>query len=107
MIPGEILPAGEPVELNQGRPRVRLVVRNTGDRPVQVGSHYHFAAANPALDFDRGAAWGRRLDVPAGTAVRFEPGVTREVTLVPFAGRRIIPGLRPEHAGPLDGEPGP
>jgi urease subunit beta len=77
-------------------------VTNTGDRPVQVGSHYHFAAANPALDFDRGAAWGRRLDVPAGTAVRFEPGVTREVTLVPFAGRRIIPGLRAEYAGPLD-----
>jgi urease subunit beta len=104
--PGEIMIGEEPVALNPGRDRVAVTVTNTGDRPVQVGSHYHFAAANPALDFDRGVAWGRRLDVPAGTAVRFEPGVTREVTLVPFAGRRTIPGLRPEHAGPLDGEPG-
>jgi urease subunit beta len=101
--PGEIIPGSEPVVLNPGRERVAVTVTNTGDRPVQVGSHYHFAAANPALDFDRGAAWGRRLDVPAGTAVRFEPGVIREVTLVPFAGRRVIPGLRAEHAGPLDG----
>jgi urease subunit beta len=104
--PGEIMIGEEPVALNPGRDRFAVTVTNTGDRPVQVGSHYHFAAANPALDFDRGVAWGRRLDVPAGTAVRFEPGVTREVTLVPFAGRRTIPGLRPEHAGPLDGEPG-
>jgi urease subunit beta len=104
--PGEIMIGEEPVALNPGRDRVAVTVTNTGDRPVQVGSHYHFAAANPALDFDRGVAWGRRLDVPAGTAARFEPGVTREVTLVPFAGRRTIPGLRPEHAGPLDGEPG-
>ncbi|HEV7647217.1 MAG TPA: urease subunit beta [Actinophytocola sp.] len=94
MIPGEVLPAGEPVELNPGRPRVRLVVRNTGDRPVQVGSHYHFAVANPALEFDRDAAAGHRLDVPAGTSVRFEPGVEREVSLVPLAGRRVVPGLR-------------
>ncbi len=94
MVPGEILPAAEPVELNPGRPRVRLVVRNTGDRPVQVGSHYHFAAANPGLEFDRDAARGHRLDVPAGTSVRFEPGVEREVSLVPLAGRRVVPGLR-------------
>jgi len=94
MVPGEILPAAEPVELNPGRPRVRLVVRNTGDRPVQVGSHYHFAAANPGLEFDRDAARGQRLDVPAGTSVRFEPGVEREVDLVPLAGRRVVPGLR-------------
>lgn len=94
MIPGEILPAAEPVELNPGRPRVSLVVRNTGDRPVQVGSHYHFAATNPALEFDRVLAEGHRLDVPAGTSVRFEPGVEREVSLVPLAGRRVVPGLR-------------
>jgi urease subunit beta len=94
MVPGEIFPAAEPVELNPGRPRVRLVVRNTGDRPVQVGSHYHFAAANPGLEFDRDAARGQRLDVPAGTSVRFEPGVEREVDLVPLAGRRVVPGLR-------------
>ncbi|MPZ81541.1 MAG: urease subunit beta [Actinophytocola sp.] len=101
MIPGEVVPAAEPVELNPGRPRVRLVVRNTADRPVQVGSHYHFAAANPGLEFDRDQAWGHRLDIPAGTSVRFEPGVEREVTLVPLAGRRIVPGLRAELAGEL------
>lgn len=94
MIPGEILLADEPVELNPGRPRTVLVVRNTGDRPVQVGSHYHFAAANPGLEFDREAARGHRLDIPAGTSVRFEPGVEREVSLVPLAGRRVVPGLR-------------
>jgi urease subunit beta len=105
VIPGEIITGEDPVPLNPGQDRVAVTVTNTGDRPVQVGSHYHFAAANPALDFDRGAAWGRRLDVPAGTAVRFEPGVTREVTLVPFAGRRIIRGLRAEQAGQLDGRP--
>lgn len=103
MIPGEVITARDPVPLNPGKPRTAVTVTNTGDRPVQVGSHYHFAAANPALDFDRGAAWGHRLDVPAGTAVRFEPGVTREVTLVPLAGRRLVPGLRPEYAGPLEG----
>ncbi len=103
MIPGEVRHGPGPVPLNPGRDRAVVTVTNTGDRPVQVGSHYHFAAANPALDFDRAAAWGRRLDVPAGTAVRFEPGVTREVSLVPLGGRRIVPGLRPEHAGPLDG----
>ena len=94
MRPGEIIPADEPIELNPGRPRVTLVVRNTADRPVQVGSHYHFAAVNPGLEFDRQAAWGHRLDVPAGTSVRFEPGVEREVSLVPIAGNRVVPGLR-------------
>ena len=102
MRPGEIIPAEEPVERNPGRPRVTLVVRNTADRPVQVGSHYHFAAVNPGLEFDREAAWGHRLDVPAGTSVRFEPGVEREVSLVPIAGKRIVPGLRKEWAGELD-----
>ena len=104
MIPGEIVPGGTPVPLNPGRDRAVVIVTNTGDRPVQVGSHYHFAAANQALEFDRAAAWGHRLDVPAGTAIRFEPGVTREVSLVPLGGRRIVPGLRPEQAGPLDGQ---
>jgi urease subunit beta len=94
VIPGEILPADAPVELNPGRARVVLVVRNAGDRPVQVGSHYHFAATNPGLEFDRAAADGHRLDIPAGTSVRFEPGVEREVSLVPLAGRRVVPGLR-------------
>ena len=101
MIPGEILLAAGPVEINAGRPVTGLVVRNTGDRPVQVGSHYHFAEANPALSFDRAAAWGQRLAVPAGTAVRFEPGVTREVALVPLAGARIVPGLRGACGGAL------
>jgi urease subunit beta len=103
VIPGEVIPGDVPVPLNPRRDRATVTVTNTGDRPVQVGSHYHFAAANPALAFDRDAAWGRRLDVPAGTAVRFEPGVTRQVQLVPLGGRRMVPGLRPEQAGPLDG----
>jgi urease subunit beta len=80
-----------------------LVVVNRGDRPVQVGSHYHFAEANPALAFDRTAAWGQRLAVAAGTAVRFEPGIEREVTLVPLGGTRLVPGLRGEAGGPLGG----
>jgi urease subunit beta len=101
VIPGEILPGNGPVEINVGRPETTLVVTNTGDRPVQVGSHYHFAEANPALEFDRAAAWGRRLAVAAGTAVRFEPGVAREVILVPLAGARVVPGLRGEAGGPL------
>ena len=101
MRPGEIIPADEPVELNPGRERTVLTVVNAADRPVQVGSHYHFAAANPGLEFDRKAAWGKRLDVPAGTSVRFEPGVEREVTLVPIAGRRVVPGLRREWSGAL------
>jgi len=103
MIPGEIQFSDGPVEINAGRPALTLRVANTGDRPVQVGSHYHFAEANPALEFDRDAAWGHRLAVPAGTSVRFEPGVPREVELVPLAGRRIVPGLRGECGGPLDG----
>lgn len=102
MIPGEVFPADGEIELNAGRPRVEVVVANTGDRPIQVGSHYHFAAANPALEFDREAAWGHRLDIPAGTSVRFEPGISRAVTLVAIGGRRVVPGLRPEYAGALD-----
>jgi len=94
VIPGEIIPGDGPVVLNAGRPVITLVVVNTGDRPVQVGSHYHFAQANPALAFDRDAAWGHRLDIAAGTAVRFEPGIDREVSLVPLAGARVVPGLR-------------
>jgi urease subunit beta len=93
-VPGEVIVGTGPVLLNAGRPVRTLLVVNTGDRPVQVGSHYHLAAANPALRFDRAAAWGHRLDIPAGTAVRFEPGVTREVSVVPLAGRRLVPGLR-------------
>ena len=96
---GEIIPGDGPVELNPGRERVRLIVRNLGDRPVQVGSHYHFAAVNPGLEFDRDAARGHRLDVAAGTSVRFEPGIEREVDLVPLRGGRRVPGLRSEHAG--------
>ncbi|MEU6645246.1 urease subunit beta [Saccharomonospora sp. NPDC046836] len=94
MRPGEIIPAAEPVQLNPGRPRTRLLVRNTGDRPVQVGSHFHFAVVNTGLEFDRDAAQGKRLDIPAGTAARFEPGVEREVDLVPLAGNAVVPGLR-------------
>ena len=101
MIPGGIEYGDGPVEINAGRPELPLTVRNTGDRPVQVGSHYHFAEANPALDFDRVAARGHRLGVPAGTSVRFEPGIAREVVLVPLAGDRIVPGLRGEVGGPL------
>ncbi len=105
MIPGEVLTAEGEIELNPDRPVIELVVENTGDRPVQVGSHYHLAAANPALDLDRDAAWGHRLDIPAGTSVRFEPGVSRTVALVPLAGARTVPGLRHEHAGPFDRDP--
>jgi urease subunit beta len=94
VIPGEIITGEEPVALNAGRPELTLIVSNTGDRPVQVGSHFHFAQANAALAFDRDAAWGHRLSIPAGTAVRFEPGVAREVTLVPLAGNRHVPGLQ-------------
>ncbi|MEV0969299.1 urease subunit beta [Microtetraspora glauca] len=105
MIPGEIVYGETPVPLNPGRDRISLRVVNTADRPIQIGSHYHFAAANPGLEFDRRAAWGTRLDVPAGTAIRFEPGIERDVTLVPLAGHRVVPGLRPEWAGPLDPRP--
>ena len=103
MIPGEILPSDGTIALNPGRDRVVLAVENSGDRPIQVGSHYHFAATNPALSFDRQAARGYRLDIPAGTSVRFEPGMSRQVTLVALAGSRVVPGLRPEWSGPLDG----
>lgn len=103
MIPGEILCGPEPVTLFAGRETIDLVVVNAGDRPIQVGSHYHFAETNPALDFDRAAARGFRLAIPAGTSVRFEPGIEREVTLVALTGRRIVAGLRGQVAGPLDG----
>lgn len=99
------MPGDTPIPLNPGRERRTLRVVNTADRPIQVGSHYHFAATNPGLEFDREAAWGTRLDVPSGTAIRFEPGIERDVTLVPLAGHRIVPGLRLEWAGPLDGGP--
>jgi urease subunit beta len=102
VIPGEYVHPEGTIPLNPGRERVTVRVVNTADRPVQVGSHYHFAACNPGLDFDRQAAWGMRLDVPAGTAIRFEPGVERDVSLVPLAGHRVVPGLRAEQAGALD-----
>ncbi|MDA7427996.1 urease subunit beta [Primorskyibacter aestuariivivens] len=101
MIPGELLPAEGMLTLNAGRTARRVMVANTGDRPVQVGSHYHFAEANPALDFDRHTALGMRLDIPAGTAVRFEPGQRREVTLVPYMGRRHIYGFNQHIMGEL------
>jgi urease subunit beta len=107
MIPGEIIPGTGEIEINVGRPVLALTVRNTGDRPVQVGSHYHFAESNTALDFDRDAAWGHRLAVPAGTSVRFEPGMPRDIELVPLAGLRIVPGLRGLAGGPLDTVPPP
>jgi urease subunit beta len=93
VIPGEVLPADGVIETLPGRPRRELEVTNTGDRPVQVGSHFHFAQTNRALRFDRQAAHGHRLDIAAGTAVRFEPGITRTVLLVPLAGTRVVPGL--------------
>jgi urease beta subunit len=101
MIPGEIETADGDIELNAGLARTTITVANTGDRPVQVGSHYHFAETNPALHFDRAAARGQRLDIAAGTAVRFEPGQTREVTLVPFQGRREVFGFRGDVMGAL------
>jgi urease beta subunit len=102
MIPGEILPAEGEITLNAGRDTVTLSVANTGDRPVQVGSHYHFFETNAALAFDRDKARGCRLDIPAGTAVRFEPGQTREVTLVAYAGHRVVHGFNALIAGPLE-----
>ncbi|HTX00307.1 MAG TPA: urease subunit beta [Acidimicrobiales bacterium] len=101
MIPGEILPADGAVALSSA-PLLEVDVVNAGDRPVQVGSHYHFAEANPALRFDRRAAHGMRLAIPAGTSVRFEPGIERRVPLVPLAGRRRVLGLRGEVGGALD-----
>jgi len=102
MIPGEIIAAAGDIELNPGRPVTDLVVVNAGDRPVQVGSHVHFPDANAALDFDRAAAHGCRLDIPAGTAVRFEPGIAQRVSLVPIAGARIVPGIALPATGALD-----
>ena len=101
MIPGEIIPAGGDIELNPGALVVTLLVANTGDRPIQVGSHYHFFETNSALAFDRGAARGTRLDIAAGTAVRFEPGQSREVDLVPFGGARRVFGFRGAVMGEL------
>mgnify|MGYP003353008757 CR=1 FL=1 len=101
MIPGEMKVDGGDIELNGGRRTVTLPVANTGDRPIQVGSHYHFAETNSALDFDRKAATGYRLDIPAGTAVRFEPGQSRTVRLVPFRGRREVYGFRGDVMGKL------
>jgi len=101
IIPGEILPAAGEIELNAGRATVTLIVANTGDRPIQVGSHYHFFETNPALSFDRAITRGHRLDIAAGTAVRFEPGQSREVRLVPVVGKRTIYGFRQEVMGKL------
>jgi urease subunit beta len=102
MIPGEIITADGDIELNQGAETTTVTVANTGDRPVQVGSHYHFFETNAALDFDREAAHGMRLDIAAGTAVRFEPGQTRQVTLVPLAGARRVFGFNGKVMGGLE-----
>lgn len=101
MIPGELMPAAGDIELNAGRETLTLTVANTGDRPVQVGSHFHFFEVNEALSFDRDRARGMRLDIPAGTAVRFEPGDEREIILVPFVGERQVYGLNAKVNGPL------
>ena len=101
MIPGEIMTADGAIEINKGRKAATLAVSNTGDRPIQVGSHYHFFETNPALKFDRKKARGMRLDIAAGTAVRFEPGQTREVTLIPLAGARKVYGFRKDVMGKL------
>ncbi|MBI3216808.1 MAG: urease subunit beta [Mycobacterium sp.] len=102
MIPGEILFGDGDIEINQGAPRVQLEIVNTGDRPVQVGSHVHLPQANAALEFDRAAAHGCRFDIPAGTAVRFEPGVAQQVTVVPLSGTREVYGLSLNPPGKLD-----
>jgi urease subunit beta len=104
MIPGEIITPPGDIELNAGRQRVSLSVANTGDRPIQVGSHYHFYETNSALDFEREQARGFRLDIPAGTAVRFEPGQSRSVDLVAYAGAREVYGFNARIMGPLDKE---
>ncbi len=101
MIPGEVFAAPGQITLNAGAPQITVLVANTGDRPVQVGSHYHFAEANTALDFDRAAARGMRLDIAAGTAVRFEPGQSRTVRLVPYGGARLVFGFNGEVMGPV------
>ncbi len=102
MIPGEIIPADGNLTLNADREAITIMVANTGDRPVQVGSHYHFAESNGALDFDRGAVRGMRLDIAAGTAVRFEPGQRREVNLIPMSGARVVYGFNQTIMGALD-----
>jgi urease subunit beta len=102
MIPGEYIIDGPDLELNAGRPVVTLSVNNTGDRPVQIGSHYHFFEVNKALVFDRGKAYGMRLDLPSGTSVRFEPGDTKEVKLIPYGGRRVVYGFNALVSGRLD-----
>lgn len=104
LVPGELLPADEPIEINAGRRTETVTVENTGDRPVQVGSHYHFFEANPGLEFERAAAYGMRLNVPAGTAIRFEPGSERDVELVAIGGRRIVHGMGGLVNGELDDE---
>ena len=101
MVPGEIITPDTEIEINAGLEVTRLMVANTGDRPVQVGSHYHFAEANAGLEFDREAAHGKRLDIAAGTAVRFEPGQSREVALVPYAGGRVVYGFNAKIMGAL------
>lgn len=103
LVPGEVIYGDEPVVINAGKKVVKLRVTNTADRPVQVGSHYHFAEVNPGLEFDRKAAWGLRLNVLSGGSMRFEPGAVEEVELVPIGGRRIVAGLRGECGGSLDG----
>ena len=107
MIPGEIIPAPGEVVCNADRTAITLQVANAGDRPIQVGSHYHFAEANAALMFDRRAALGRRLDIAAGTAVRFEPGQSREVTLIAYAGDRLVYGFNGTVMGALESPPAP
>ena len=102
MIPGELFVQPGNIELNADLPRTTLMVSNTGDRPIQVGSHYHFAETNPALVFDRTAARGQRLDIAAGTAIRFEPGQIREITLIPYRGKRVVYGFRADVMGALD-----
>ena len=104
MIPGELLPCDGEISLNEGAERYTLHVANTGDRPIQVGSHYHFAETNPALRFDRDLARGLRLDIPAGSAVRFEPGQIREVVLIPLGGKRCVVGFRGAIMGMLGSE---
>lgn len=104
MIPGEYLLRSDDIELCVGRDSITINVANTGDRPVQVGSHYHFAEANPALNFDRDQAYGYRLAIPAGLAIRFEPGQSREVSLIPYSGLRRLYGFRGQVMGPIDKE---
>ncbi|HVY34913.1 MAG TPA: urease subunit beta [Caulobacteraceae bacterium] len=101
MNPGEVITLDGDIVLNAAAPVLALEVSNAGDRPIQIGSHYHFAEANPALKFDRSAAWGMRLDAPSGSAVRFEPGQTRTVNLIPYAGARRVVGFRGEAMGTL------